>query len=424
MKKSKLITLALCAFALVGCGNGGGTGSSSENGTSNPSSNTGPKENVELTLWGPSAHNDLLKDMAERFKQANPDKNYTINVGVCGEADAKGNVTKDVEAAADVYGFANDQLVDLVRAGGLAQVGGAYKQDVINSNMPTSVTAASIGDKLYGYPYAADNGYFMYYNKAVLGNTTGNLNDILDLCAAQGKKFTMSIVDAFYTASFFLGAGCSFNVEYDENLYEKTIECNFDNADGLVAGKAMMYLNGHAGFRNGKDADILAGFQDGSVVAAVSGTWNGPAIREKLGDNYAAVKLPTITVDGRTFQMGSFDGFKIMGVNPTSAHLADAHKLAAFITSESMQLLRFESQEIGPSNINAAATEQVKNNVAVAAVTAQREFATPQVSVPSNFWTSLEAFGTEVNSGKVTESNLQIKLSTMVQLIKSAAAIS
>ena len=35
-----------------------------------------------------------------------------------------------------------------------------------------------------------------------------------------------------------------------------------------------------------------------AICAGISGTWVAAAMKEKLGDNYAAAKLPTFTVDG------------------------------------------------------------------------------------------------------------------------------
>ena len=54
--------------------------------------------------------------------------------------------------------------------------------------------------------------------------------------------------------------------------------------------------------------DLLQGSIGDAICAGISGTWVAAALKERLGDNYAAAKLPTFTVDGEQVQMGSFLG--------------------------------------------------------------------------------------------------------------------
>lgn len=75
------------------------------------------KENVELVLWGPAQQQKMAEEMIEAFKKEYTDKNYTITYNIVSEADAAGTITTDVSQGADVYAFANDQLLVLHRAG-------------------------------------------------------------------------------------------------------------------------------------------------------------------------------------------------------------------------------------------------------------------------------------------------------------------
>ena len=76
---------------------------------------------------------------------------------------------------------------------------------------------------------------------------------------------------------------------------------------------------------NFDDSLVKAGFADGTLAAAVSGTWNAAEIQASLGDNYAATKLPEFTLsNGETVQMGSMANFKIMGVNSETKNPLDA----------------------------------------------------------------------------------------------------
>ena len=73
-------------------------------------------------------------------------------------------VLADLEGGADVFTFADDQLAALAAAGALDPL--EDPEEIRASNLPASVEAASVGDTLYAFPLTADNGYFLYYNKA------------------------------------------------------------------------------------------------------------------------------------------------------------------------------------------------------------------------------------------------------------------
>ncbi len=370
-------------------------------------------ERVELKVWGSQDDMQLLRTMCDEFAAANPDKEYTFSFGVVGESDAKKVFLDDPDAAADIFSFANDQLVDLVSAGALAQIGGSYKDTIERDNLPGSVEAATVDGKLYAFPMTADNGYFLYYNKAVFDNPPDTLDEILAACT-DDRKFAMKLSDSWYLASFFLTAGCSF-------ADDKTV--NFNSSAGLAAARAMNELckdTRYINFGADYDSSVVSGFGDGSVVAAVSGTWIAEKIANEIGiENLGATKLPKVTIDGKERQMIGFAGYKLIGVNASSKYPADAIKLAAWLTNEENQLKRFEERRMGPSNIAAAADDSVKADAALAALAMQNEFSVSQNNVPSSYWTTAEGFGTDLVSGKVSDDRLQSMLATLTESINN-----
>lgn len=152
-----------------------------------------------------------------------------------------------------------------------------------------------------------------------------------------------------------------------------------------------------------------------TICAGVSGTWNAAAIQEKLGENYAACKLPTFTLNGEQVQMSSFIGTKLIGVNTQTAHPVEAMMLAEFLTNEEAQQLRFEMREIGPSNSNVAASEEVQANIALAALAEQSQYGVSQKYVLGNFWTPSEAFGLAMENQSTDD--MQSLLDSMVAQI-------
>lgn len=404
MKKrivSMLICGALAASSVAGltaCGNDG----------------------LELTVWGSAAQQETLKQMVAKFEEANPETKYNIKVGICEEDMAVSNIAPDPSAAADVFCYSNDQLVPLLRVGALAKLGGIFLDNVKTENSEESVASGSIAygtadEKVYGYPYASDNGYFMFYDKSVITDEqVGSLESIISVCETKNKKIAWAVDVPWYTAGWFFAFGCDYSVEYDynDNYKEKNIEISLNNEGGINACKAMSKLTSSKAF-SGKSTDnekIITGFTTKSTAVAVSGTWNAPQIKKILGENYGVCKLPTVNVNGQDVQLSSFKGYKLFGVNPHSGDkIVEAHKLAAFLSSEAMQAERFEKHMVGPTN-NAAANA-VKDDVTFAALNAQKQFAKEQTSVPSSFWEPLKGVGLNIIDGLLSESGGNGKLS-------------
>ena len=71
-------------------------------------------ETIKLTVWGAEEDQTLLKELTDKFQEAYPDQTIDIQMGVESESTAKDTVLTDIEAAADVYALADDQINDLV----------------------------------------------------------------------------------------------------------------------------------------------------------------------------------------------------------------------------------------------------------------------------------------------------------------------
>lgn len=401
---SLFLVLAAVLPALTGC---------KKNNANDKNPNNTDTPSVTLKVWGAQDDQAILRDMCNAFAQAHPEKKYSFTYGVVGEGDAKKIFLDDPEAAADVFHFANDQIADLVSAGALAQIGGSYRTAVEEENLTGAVDAATVGGKLYAFPATADNGYFLYYNKAVFDQAPNTLAEILSLCT-DGRKFAMKVSDSWYLASFFLTAGCTFRED-------KKID--FNSANGLAAARAVNALCRDPRFVNfGADFDpsIIAGFGDGSVIAAVSGTWNAEKIAAEIGaENLGATKLPVIEIEGVEAQMIGFAGYKLVGVNAGTRYPEDAVKLAAWLTNEENQLKRLRERSMAPANKKAAEDPAVMENPALAALSEQMPYAVSQNNVPASYWVAAEGFGTDLVAGNVPDEALQGKLDVMTETVNN-----
>lgn len=368
---------------------------------------------VSLTVWAEESNHDLMNKMIESFKQEYAgQEEFDIQIVTAADSETRNNVLGDIHNAADVFTFADDQLSSLAAGGALAKVPNA--DEIKQANSEGSVEASSIGDTLYAYPMSADNGYFLYYDKAYFSDEdVQSLDRILEVAAENEKKFSMEWDSGWYLYAFFGNTGLEFGINEDG----VTNYCNWNTTEGNITGvdivNAMLDIASHPGFLDLPDGEFTSKVQDGTVIAGVSGIWNVVEIQEAWGDDYGAVKLPTFTCAGQQVQMSSFVGYKMVGVNAYSEHVEWALKFADWITNEQNQMLRFEERNQGPSNINAAASDEVGKVPAIQAVIAQSEYGVLQ-RVGNNYWTPFSEFGENLAAGNPLGTDPQEIIDTLV----------
>ena len=352
----------------------------------------------DLKVWVADAAVDFTNEQVEAFKAANPEfADMTVSVEAVGEGDAASKVITDVDAAADIFGFAQDQLARMVAAGAVEVVEPGNAEIVKAENDAGAVAAVTTGDELYAYPLTSDNGYFLYYDSSVISDPS-TLEGILADCEAAGKSFYMEINSGWYQTAFFFGAGCT--LTYDSDNDGNLTACNADYAseNGLKALKSMIMLANSPAFVNGSSVSNAT-----NVAAIVDGTWDSEAAKELFGENYAAAKLPT--VDG--YQLSGFGGFKMLGVKPQTdeAKLAACDALAAWLSSGDVQLARYEALGWGPSNLEAQQSDAVKADVALSALAEQLQYTIPQGQYPGDYWSLATGLGDNIIGHKYDDAD-------------------
>jgi len=385
-----------------------------------------------ITVWVSEADKPFASQVAEEFKRLHPDKNYRFVIDIQGENDVATRILNDVENAADVFSCLNDQLPKLINGDALARIAGERLERVRAANSDDSmdsVTATVNGqDNVYGMPYT-DNTFFLYYTKAVLTETdVQSLDGILSKCSAS-RQFAFPMTDGWYSSAFYFGKGLGFEVTYNENLAETAIKCDFNNETGVAVTQAMWnYVQDGRVKADANDSKITAGFNDGSIVAAVSGIWNKTTIERYLGDNFAAAKLPTYTlnkggVGEEQVQLVSFAGYKLMGVNNYSANKTAAMDFAEFYTNRENQVKHFEMRGFVPTDLQARSDERVQADVCAKAITEQLQYSKTQKDVPSTLWVPMEGLGVAMVTGAQGGGfNLTAQLNACVAAIKSTTA--
>lgn len=419
------VTACLLATTLFGCNSGGNTNAgangdnNSEQEQTDREETTLPGGDISLRLWGSGDDEALTKELTDAFiEKYKNEANITITFENVLEGECKDIMLGDISNAPDVFTFPDDQIMALIAAGVLEPIN---NEDTVKSaNQTASVEAATIDGKMYAYPMTADNGYFLYYNKKYITDKDAEtLDGILEAAARNGKKFTMDWSSGWYLYSFFGNTGMDMYLN-DDGV---TNYCNWNRTDGDINGvdvaEAMINIAKNPGFLNGGDDALSEGAKNDSVVAGVSGVWLASAIKEAWGDDYGAVKLPTYTCAGQQVQMSSYAGFKYIGVNSYSDNKEWAEKLADWLTNEDSQKERFVQRELGPSNIKAAESDEVKASPAIGAVIEQSEYAKLQ-RVGGNFWDPMTNFGEAMANGNPDNKNLQ---EVMDELVKKITAL-
>ncbi len=368
---------------------------------------------INLVIWCAAEDEELVSQITSSFKKEYSSQDFNITYKPQSESNCTDALMADLENGADVFIFADDQLNTLVAAGALEPVENA--EHARKANIPESVLAASVNDTLYALPLTADNGYFLYYNKKYFTEKNiKSLDSILDIAAQHGKKFSMEWSSGWYVYSFFGNTGLTVGLN-DDGI---TNYCTWNSKKGKIKGtdvaKAMLKISRHPGFTNTDDAGFLKGVKNNKIIAGVNGIWNSVALEKAWGKNFGAAKLPLYTCAGQQVQMASFSGYKLVGVNAYSEEKEWAAKLAEWISNEENQKLRFIIRRQGPSNINAAASEEVQSSPAIAALLEQSGFSCLQ-RIGGNFWEPVTTFTEDMLSGSQPGKNLQEKLDKMAE---------
>lgn len=437
MKKkliSLLLSAAMTATLLAGCGStpeagteaapaaeAGGEAAPEEEASAEEAAPAASGETIQLTVWAAEEDQDLTNELINKFKEANPDQTFEITVGVESESTAKDTILVDPEAAADVFAFASDQIIDLVNAKVLQPV---QDVDTISSeNGANAVVASTVNDTLYAYPMSADNGYFLFYDSSIMSEEeAGSWDSILAACDKAGKKAGMVMASGWYNAGFFFGAGFTCKMNEDGST---TLDWNGTSADGIKGVdvvQGMLDISTNPAFLPITDGDTANQIATGTLGAIISGTWDATAVQEAFGDGYAATILPKFNCGGKEVQMGSVAGYKMIGVNANSKQVGWAMELAKYLTNEESQITRFAQRAIGPSNLKAAESPEVQENIAIIAVTNQNNAYGIVQLAGGNYWEPTKSLGEIIAQGNPDNTDLQELLDNTVEAVLQPTA--
>ncbi len=382
-------------------------------GNSSTDNGTAAAKTYDVVIWVPEEALALTKTQIENYNATNTDGiKFNATVEAVSESDAATQMITDVEAGADMFNFAQDQLSRLIMAGALAKLGNNAEKFVRENNDDGAIAAVTAGDALYGYPITSDNGYYIFYDKRYVSDEQAKtVEGIIEACKAAKRNFAAPIGgNGWYIAGWFFGVGCDSTWVTDDEGNFVSINDTFNSEKGLIAAKGLYKIINSGCW---VDSDQISEFEAAIPCAVlVAGPWWNKKAKELLGDNLGAAKMPTYTVDGKNYQIGSFCGSKIIGVKPQTdaAKGAALSKLAQYMSGEECQMQRFTELEWGPSNKNAQTKDEVKANPGLTALAAQSPFAKAQGNVHGSWWDISKAIGAGIKDSDGSDAALKAVL--------------
>ena len=396
MKKSKIILALLIVavmvsslFALIAC-------------------NEKPQPEVELVMWAPAGAQTFYQTWADKWaeeyskSEAAQGKTYKVIMGIMGEKDAATNLIQMEGDGPDLLCFANDQIDDLLAANLLSPLGNpdnenaTLAKDIAARNTEGSVATARGKDgNLYAFPMQADNTFYLFYDSSVLTKEDVRTWDSLfaavdDYNAANNKEYGVQIDlgDPWYQSSFFL----TFNGQVNST------QSNFGSDEvGLKALKAVHQFALHSTLKVVASNDLGTEFKKSSqkIVAGVGGSFVYSEVMANNPDVKVAV-LPKIVFEQQEYTMIPFLGSKLIGINAMAGErIPAARSLANYLTGEEVQLDKMVKLAAGPSNINAANSDQATQSELTKVLADQALYSVAQSNLPGGYW---EAIKTPVNA--------------------------
>lgn len=429
-KTKRILAVALAslmaASALAGC-DGGSTGStaSGSGNSGDVSSDTqevksisvdemmkdaqlalgdeGKDSEVKLKVWAPQEAADVFEDQCAEFVKNFKDQGRKISIEVVaqGESDAGTQLMNDPEQSADVFGFVSDHASKLYPGTYTSVVRANFQQNLKDQNLEGAIDAASYKDpntnetNMYAYPETGDNSYVLFYDKSVISEEeVKSMESIMKVCNEKNKTFIMDADNGFYSCMIPLTAGGKYSVGTDDEGLPKQ-ELQYDEDAVVKVAKAWADLVGNDKHfvNNDPDTSLPAAFQNGKAACGIAGSWKIKALQKVLGDNYAAVKLPTLKVDGKDTQLVNMFGYKLIGVNSKTKYQLTSQALAYYLTSEQCQKERLDKLEWGPSIKTLIESDTVKNSIGLSAIFEQQKYSVAQAGLTGAFWDPTGAFG-------------------------------
>ena len=382
-----------------------------------------PEKNAVITVWeSQGAEGDFIKFAAKEFEKEYADFNISVKYLPIESTKTIGKmqITSQGNQGADVFVFTEGLGVAV--SSGIIMPNLVSADKIKKEDIPAAVQAATYKDgKVYGFPMAIET-IAMFYNKKLLSSPPKSFEDLLKVGVPftnrNKNKFGLyCAISSFYTVyGFFAMEGMQlFGKDgYNKNDIGLNSPAAIRAMEDILTLKPMMFKVPPG---DKVSAPLVGLFQEGKVMAIISGSWDIPRIKSSNVD-FGITPLPTF----KGKHLNTFLGVRLMGVNPQSKCKKAAQLFAAYCTSPEMLKKRFEMTKQIPPAKSVLSDPAVKNNPLAKAFIEQAQYSKPMPPIPEMklLTDPMTAAITDVWTGKATPKQaLETAVTTIKQQIET-----
>lgn len=302
----------------------------------------------ELVVGSPQKSQSTMQALITAFKQKT-NSSVNITIKTFEEGEGAGNFPTGAASGPDVFPYVSDQTMTLNSLGALAPVATTVSDQYETTMLDGAITAATWNDNVLGYPFAADNGVVMFYDKSVVSDPSeiDTIDKLFAKAQSLDKVVSYDIPNSFYAASIlhtFNNGKSMFTIKPTSTSYKcsSTFACE----NGLQGMKLAYSIMTTAKWQKDKATPSTNG-----VLATIIDTSNVREFKEQMGDKYAVAPVPYVD-DTYSQRICTYLGYKFYGVNNS---IKDAEKkntakiFAKFLVSEYAQKLRYDAEKTQPT---------------------------------------------------------------------------
>ena len=318
------------------------------------------KSYYEITVWvqnGYMPYYKFNKRIAE-FSEANK-VTIKLNLQEIDSATAS-TIILSGDPYADIFCFPQGYLQPLVDAGALMPLGYEAANQVMLSSSAATIGSATEDGTIYGYPlFISGRTSLLYYDKSLISaEDATSLERLIEICEENGKDFRFQMSSGWGVEHFFLSTNCYSNWGLNKGWEFTSLHDNYYSEAGIIAAKGMMKLIKSTAFN---DQTYINKNDDGKTAVLITeAPWQGMA-ESLFGDNLGIATLPSFTVDGNSYQLGSLSNTIMLGIKPTedTDRAEILSSLALWLTNEDSQTEYFEAYRWCPTNLSVQTSEAV-----------------------------------------------------------------
>ncbi len=382
-----------------------------------------PEKPEELKLWvnAEEKQEDAVKEITKKYTEETGIKVKMVPVDMLEQVEKL-----DVEGPAgngpDVIFQPHDRIGDLVLRGLVDPVN---LGDLESDYTDTALEAVQFEGDYWGYPAVIET-YGMYYNKALVDDAPGTMEDIMKIAEKQtdAKKdeygFLMEAANFYFTYPFFSGYG-AYVFANDDGVYDID-DIGLDN-DGAIKGSELVKEWFDEGYiPQDLTPDIMNGlFSEGKVATVLNGTWMVREYTDGIGDDLGVVPLPLLE-NGE--HPKSFVGVKSYMLSYYSENKEWAEDLMAYITNFDNSMTYYDVAGEIPARDDAMEDPIIADDPIFSAFAEQTQYGEPMPSVPAmqQVWDPINDALNFISKGEPVDEVLGEAVQTIHDQIEASGA--